>query len=196
MRKTDTGEHVLHLRALVLSDRWTDAMNITLRPAECASGSLRDQPMRATPAPTTVSVLVEGETGTGKELVAQAIHDKSDRARKPFVVIDCSAIPPSLAESTLFGHEKGAFTGAVSKRVSPFVEAQGGTVFLDELGELPLDVQPKLLRVLAEQRVRSVGANGYVPVNVRILAATRRDLLEEREEVHGCADEQEARQAT
>jgi len=130
-------------------------------------------------APTTVSVLVEGETGTGKELVAKAIHDESDRASKPFIVIDCGAIPPNLVESSLFGHEKGAFTGAVSKLVSPFVEAQGGTVFLDELGELPLDVQPKLLRVLAEQRLKSLGASGYVPVNVRVVAATRRDLLED-----------------
>jgi DNA-binding NtrC family response regulator len=130
-------------------------------------------------APTTVSVLVEGETGTGKELVAQALHEKSDRAAKPFVVVDCGAIPAGLAESTLFGHEKGAFTGAMSRRLSPFVEASGGTIFLDELGELPLDVQPKLLRVLAEQRVKSVGASAYSPVNVRVVAATRRDLLEE-----------------
>ncbi len=130
-------------------------------------------------APTTVSVLVEGETGTGKELVAQAIHDKSDRADRPFVVVDCSAIPASLAETVLFGHEKGSFTGATSRRVSPFVEAHGGTVFLDELGELPVEIQPKLLRVLAEQRIMSVGGTKYAPVNVRVVAATRRDLLEE-----------------
>ena len=130
-------------------------------------------------APTTLSVLIEGDTGTGKELVAQAIHERGDRAGRPFVVIDCSAIPPNLAESSLFGHEKGAFTGAVSRRLSPFVEAHGGTVFLDELGELPLEIQPKLLRVLAEQRIKSVGGNGYVPVDVRVVAATRRDLLEE-----------------
>jgi len=130
-------------------------------------------------SPTTVSVLIEGETGTGKELVAQAIHEASERAKRPFVVIDCGAIPPNLAESTLFGHEKGSFTGAMSKRISPFVEANGGTVFLDELGELPLDVQPKLLRVLAEQRIKSVGSNTYAPVDVRVIAATRRDLLEE-----------------
>ncbi len=130
-------------------------------------------------APTTLSVLIGGETGTGKELVAQAIHEASDRAGKPFVVVDCGAIPPGLADSTLFGHEKGAFTGAVAKRTSPFFEAQGGTVFLDELGELPLDVQPRLLRVLADQRIKSVGAERYVPVNVRIVAATRRDLPEE-----------------
>lgn len=130
-------------------------------------------------SPTTVSVLVQGETGTGKELVAQAIHEASDRAARPFVVIDCGAIAANLAESTLFGHERGAFTGAVSRSVSPFVQASGGTVFLDELGELPLDVQPKLLRVLAEQRVKSVGSAQYVPVNVRVVAATRRNLLED-----------------
>jgi len=130
-------------------------------------------------SPTTLSVLVEGETGTGKELVARAIHEASDRRLKPFVVIDCGAIPPQLAESVLFGHEKGAFTGAMAKSVGPFVEAAGGTVFLDELGELPMELQPKLLRVLAEQRVKSVGSNAYTPVNVRVVAATRRELLQE-----------------
>jgi DNA-binding NtrC family response regulator len=130
-------------------------------------------------SPTNLAVLIEGETGTGKELVAGAIHEASDRALKPFVVIDCGAIPPHLAESTLFGHEKGAFTGALSKRASPFVEANGGTIFLDELGELPVEVQPKLLRVLAEQRIKSVGSNTYAPTNVRVIAATRRELLQE-----------------
>ena len=126
-----------------------------------------------------LAVLILGETGTGKELVAQAIHAASKRASKPFVVIDCGAIPSSLAESVLFGHERGSFTGAVSKRVSPFVEAEGGTVFLDELGELPLEVQPKLLRVLAEQRIKSVGSNDYQSINVRVVAATRRDVMRE-----------------
>jgi DNA-binding NtrC family response regulator len=130
-------------------------------------------------APTDLTVLVTGETGTGKELVAQAIHQASPRAKRPFVVVDCGAIPPSLAESALFGHERGSFTGAVDKRMSPFVEADGGTIFLDELGELPVDVQPKLLRALAEQRVKAVGSNGYRPVNVRVVAATRRDLVRE-----------------
>jgi DNA-binding NtrC family response regulator len=130
-------------------------------------------------SPTDLTVLVLGETGTGKELVAQAIHQASNRANKPFVVVDCGSIPPSLAEATLFGHERGSFTGAVDKRISPFVEADGGTVFLDELGELPIDVQPKLLRALAEQRVKSVGSNSYRPVNVRVVAATRRDLVRE-----------------
>ncbi len=130
-------------------------------------------------APTELTVLITGETGTGKELVAQAIHEASPRANKPFVVVDCGAIPASLAESALFGHERGSFTGAVDKRISPFVEADGGTIFLDELGELPIDVQPKLLRALAEQRVKSVGSNAYRSVNVRVIAATRRDLVRE-----------------
>jgi DNA-binding NtrC family response regulator len=101
------------------------------------------------------------------------------RANKPFVVVDCGAIPPTLAESALFGHARGAFTGADRDRVSPFVEADGGTIFLDELGELPVDVQPKLLRALAEQRIKAVGSNTYRPVNVRVIAATRRDLVRE-----------------
>jgi DNA-binding NtrC family response regulator len=130
-------------------------------------------------APTDLTVLVTGETGSGKELVAQAIHEASARANRPFVVVDCGAIPATLAESALFGHERGSFTGAVDKRISPFVEADGGTIFLDELGELPLDVQPKLLRALAEQRVKAVGSNSYRPVNVRVIAATRRDLVRE-----------------
>jgi DNA-binding NtrC family response regulator len=130
-------------------------------------------------APTELTVLITGETGTGKELVAQAIHLASARSQKAFIVVDCGSIPPSLAESALFGHERGSFTGAVDKRVSPFAEADGGTIFLDELGELPVDVQPKLLRALAEQRIKSVGSNTYRPVNVRVIAATRRDLVRE-----------------
>jgi DNA-binding NtrC family response regulator len=127
-------------------------------------------------AQADLTVLVEGETGTGKELVAQAIHELSPRKGKPFVVVDCGSIPHGLAESTLFGHTRGAFTGATDNRTSPFVLAEGGTVFLDELGELPLDTQPKLLRALAERRIQSVGGSGYVPFDARIVAATRRDL--------------------
>jgi len=127
-------------------------------------------------AQADLTVLVEGETGTGKELVAQAIHELSPRADKPFVVVDCGSIPHGLAESTLFGHVRGAFTGATDNRTSPFVLAEGGTVFLDELGELPLDTQPKLLRALAERRIQSVGGSGYAPFDARIVAATRRDL--------------------
>ncbi len=127
-------------------------------------------------APTDLTVLVQGETGTGKELVAQAIHNASPRKGGPFVVVDCGSIAPTLAEATLFGHEKGAFTGATTMRESPFVEANGGTIFLDELGELPLDVQPKLLRALAERRVKRVGSNTYEDFDARVVAATRRDL--------------------
>jgi len=127
-------------------------------------------------APSDLTVLVEGETGTGKELVAKAVHEGSPRRDRPFVVVDCGSIPHGLAESTLFGHVRGAFTGATDNRTSPFVLAEGGTVFLDELGELPLDTQPKLLRALAERRVQPVGGTGYVPFDARIVAATRRDL--------------------
>lgn len=127
-------------------------------------------------APTELSVLITGETGTGKEVVAQALHDASRRAAKPFIVIDCGAIPPGLAESILFGHEKGSFTGAGERRAGAFQEADGGTVFLDELGELPVDMQPKLLRVLAEGQVKRVGSSRYEKIDVRVVAATRRDL--------------------
>lgn len=127
-------------------------------------------------SPTELTVLLLGETGTGKEVAAQAIHGGSAR-KGPFVVVDCASIPPSLAESTLFGHEKGSFTGAATRRLSPFVEARGGTLFLDELGELPLDLQPRLLRVLAERRVKAVGSNEYVDVDVRVVCATRQDLV-------------------
>ncbi len=127
-------------------------------------------------APTDLTVLVEGETGTGKELVAQAIHERSARKDRPFVVVDCGSIPQGLAESTLFGHVRGSFTGATGDRQSPFVLAEGGTVFLDELGELPMDTQPKLLRALAERRVQPVGGSAWIPFDARIVAATRRDL--------------------
>ncbi|MBI5532057.1 MAG: sigma 54-dependent Fis family transcriptional regulator [Deltaproteobacteria bacterium] len=127
-------------------------------------------------ASTELTVLIFGETGTGKEVAAQAIHDASPRSSSPFIVIDCGSIVQTLAEAALFGHERGAFTGAERGRVSPFVEAEGGTVFLDELGELPLDTQPKLLRALAERRIKPVGSSHYLPIDVRVIAATRRDL--------------------
>jgi two-component system, NtrC family, response regulator HydG len=130
-------------------------------------------------APTPLSVLVLGETGTGKELVAKAIHDASPRKDEPFVVVDCGSIPPTLAESILFGHEKGSFTGATERRKGALAEADGGTLFLDELGELPLDLQPKLLRALSERQVKRVGSSQFEPIDVRVLAATRRDLSAE-----------------
>jgi two-component system, NtrC family, response regulator GlrR len=125
------------------------------------------------------TVLIEGETGTGKEATAEAIHKESARREGPFIVIDCGAIPPQLLESELFGHERGAFTGAVSSRRGAFQAANGGTIFLDEIGELGLDLQPKLLRALERREVKPVGANHYTPIDVRVLAATNRNLREE-----------------
>lgn len=125
------------------------------------------------------SVLIHGETGAGKELVARAVHNKSNRRDGPFVAINCAAVPHSLLESELFGHARGAFTDAKSTRIGLFRQANGGTLLLDEIGELPIDVQPKLLRALAEQRIKSVGSNSYRPVSVRVIAATRRDLVRE-----------------
>jgi DNA-binding NtrC family response regulator len=125
---------------------------------------------------TPLSVLIVGETGTGKELVAKAVHEASERKGGPFVVVDCGSIPPTLAESILFGHEKGAFTGANERRKGALSEADGGTLFLDELGELPPELQPKLLRALSEKQVKRVGGSAFEPIDVRVLAATRRDL--------------------
>jgi len=127
-------------------------------------------------ANTPLSVLIVGETGTGKELVAKAVHDASDRRSGAFVVVDCGSIPPTLAESILFGHEKGAFTGANERRKGALAEADGGTLFLDELGELPVELQPKLLRALSEKQIKRIGSNAFEPIDVRVLAATRRDL--------------------
>jgi len=121
-------------------------------------------------------VLVQGETGTGKELVAQALHECSHRAGHPFVVLDCAALPENLLESELFGHAKGAFTGASELHIGSFEAAQGGTLFLDEIGELPLTMQPRLLRVLESKTVRRVGETGHRPIDVRFIAATHRDL--------------------
>ena len=130
-------------------------------------------------SPTEATVLVEGETGTGKELIAEEIHNHSRRPSGPFVVFDCGAVPHELIESALFGHIKGSFTGAVQDRRGAFSEAHGGTIFLDEIGELAQDLQPTLLRVLDKRAVRRVGSNTYERVDVRVIAATNRDLREE-----------------
>jgi DNA-binding NtrC family response regulator len=128
---------------------------------------------------TNISVSITGETGTGKELVAKAIHYNSKRKNKPFVAVNIAAIPRDLIESELFGHEKGAFTGAITRRIGKFEEAEGGTIFLDEIGEMDPNLQAKLLRVLQEREITRIGGNSVVKLDVRIIAATHRDLAEE-----------------
>ncbi len=130
-------------------------------------------------APTDYTVLILGETGTGKELIARAVHNRSARKDKALIKVNCAALPPQLIESELFGHEKGAFTGAIDKRIGKFELAHGGTLFLDEIGEMPPELQPKLLRVLQEKEIERVGGKGPIAADVRIIAATNRNLQEE-----------------
>ncbi len=128
---------------------------------------------------TNITVSISGETGTGKEMVAKAIHYNSDKSKKPFVPVNVAAIPKDLIESELFGHEKGAFTGAVTRRIGKFEEAHNGTLFLDEIGELDINLQAKLLRVLQEREITRIGGNERIPINVRIIVATHKNLQEE-----------------
>ncbi|HEY5240470.1 MAG TPA: sigma-54 dependent transcriptional regulator, partial [Polyangiaceae bacterium] len=145
----------------------------------------RSLPMRramaqlAKVAASSASVLLVGESGTGKELAARALHDESPRRAEPFEIVDCGSLVPTLVASELFGHERGAFTGADRTHVGAFERASGGTVFLDEIGELPKDVQPQLLGVLERRRVRRLGARSDVPIDVRVVSATHRDLRAE-----------------
>ena len=173
----ELGETRLRFRTLA------EPIRIELAEGESFEGLIgRSTPMRelfalsARVAPTDATVLLQGETGSGKELVARAIHERSLRRGRPFVVFDCGAVPPTLIESELFGHEKGAFTGAVAARAGAFEAAHGGTIFLDEIGDLPLDMQPRLLRAIEHRQIRRVGGNGYRPIDVRVIAATNRDL--------------------
>jgi len=147
---------------------------------------VREKIARVAPLPTTV--LLTGQSGTGKEVAARSLHAFSDRADKPFVPVNCAAIPPDMIESELFGHLKGAFTGAVTSREGLFMHAQGGTLFLDEIGELPLNLQSKLLRVLEDRRVRPVGSEREVPVDVRLVFATNIALESEVEKGRFRAD--------
>jgi DNA-binding NtrC family response regulator len=152
----------------------------TFRDIVCASPAMEKVMRIAEKASrSSIPVLIEGESGTGKELIARAIQGASDRRRQPFITVNCGALPANLAESILFGHEKGAFTGASDKHVGKFEEANGGTLFLDEIGELPADIQVKLLRALQEGEIDPVGARRPVKVDIRIVSATNRTLLDE-----------------
>jgi DNA-binding NtrC family response regulator len=167
--------HVLHQRSRVreapLPTTGSSSLLVGSSPAMA-----RVQQRLARVAASEASVLIVGESGTGKELVARAVHGESRRRGAPFVAINCAAVPEALLESELFGHVRGAFTDARSDRGGLFAQARGGTLFLDEIGDLPLALQPKLLRVLEERRVRPVGGDVEVPVDVRVVAATHRDL--------------------
>jgi formate hydrogenlyase transcriptional activator len=129
-------------------------------------------------APTDATVLIKGETGTGKELIAEAIHKRSDRSKGPFVKVNCAAIPVGLLESELFGHERGAYTGAVTRGIGRFERANRGTLFLDEIGDLPLEMQPKLLRVMQERQFERLGGSATINIDVRVICATHRNLSE------------------
>jgi len=163
-------DEALAQRAPVSDDRWREAI-VTRSPQ-----MLRLLEQAHMVAQSDVSVLINGQSGTGKEVLAQAIHAASPRAQKPFVAINCGALPEQLLESELFGHAKGAFTGAVSARDGLFKAAEGGTLFLDEIGDMPPALQVKLLRVLQERKVRPLGINNDIDIDVRIISATHRDL--------------------
>jgi len=169
------GDSVVEVRRLV--DHPTRSTTETFGSLVTTSRAMqRLVPLMRRIAASNVPVLIEGETGTGKEVVARSIHSESPRANAPFIVFDCSAVSPSVIESELFGHERGAFTGAVAQRKGVFEQAHGGTLFIDELGELPLDLQARLLRAIERSEVRRVGGSDWIRCDVRVVAATRRDI--------------------
>ncbi|MEY2493484.1 MAG: hypothetical protein QOH24_2435, partial [Verrucomicrobiota bacterium] len=139
-------------------------------------------------APTDATVLINGETGTGKELIAEAIHRHSQRSNGPFVKVNCAAIPAGLLESELFGHERGAYTGAIARGIGRFERANRGTLFLDEIGDLPLELQPKLLRVMQERQFERLGGAATIHTDVRVICATHRNLPEMVDDRHFRAD--------
>ncbi|MGL5106975.1 MAG: sigma 54-interacting transcriptional regulator, partial [Plesiomonas shigelloides] len=170
-------DEALALHAPASSDeRWREGV-ITRN-----AGMLRLLEQAKMVAQSDVSILINGASGTGKEVLAQAIHKASPRAGAPFIAINCGALPEQLLESELFGHAKGAFTGAVSQREGLFQAAQGGTLFLDEIGDMPLALQVKLLRVLQERKVRPLGSNRDIDIDVRVVSATHRDLVKTMEQ--------------
>ena len=180
----DEVELLLHRAAhTAVLEAENKELTAKLQPTQGLDRMLGDSPQMQTifnrirqVAPTTATVLVTGETGTGKELVAKALHTLSPRQKGKFVAVNCAALSPQLMESELFGHEKGAFTGAMQRRIGRFEEADGGTLFLDEIGEIDIPTQVKLLRVLSERTIERVGSNTPIPVNVRLVTATNRDL--------------------
>jgi len=157
------------------------ASGMEKHPAIIGSGAAISDVLRLVSlvAPSDTTVLLTGETGTGKEVIARAIHAGSFRKEQPMVRVNCAALPANLIESELFGHEKGSFTGALERRMGKFELAEGGTIFIDEIGELPLELQTRLLRVLQEKEVERIGGKGSFKVDVRVIAATNRDLQKE-----------------
>ncbi len=167
---TKAANHALHN-----SERRDHGLPRIIGNSAALQGVLR---LVRTVAPTDATVLIQGETGTGKELIAEAIHKGSERSSGPFVKVNCAAIPAGLLESELFGHERGAYTGAVTRSIGRFERANRGTLFLDEIGDLPLELQPKLLRVIQERQFERLGSTATIHTDVRVICATHRNLVE------------------